>query len=208
MNKEEQIIIDSYKSISALSTGIYKDSGSKFLSFAFPVKSEEEVKSELEKIKKEYFDATHHCYAYRIGIKGEIHRMNDDGEPSSSAGRPIYGQLLSKELSDTLVIVVRYFGGTKLGIPGLIKAYKTATSEALGQATIIEKIVKERYELLFDYPDMNSIMRLLKEYNIVPRESHFDNRCSLVAEIRARDVRQFLAKLKETIIYITICQKV
>jgi uncharacterized YigZ family protein len=207
MNKEEQIITDSYKSISALSTGIYKDSGSKFLSFALPVKSEEEVKSELTKIKKEYFDATHHCYAYRIGIKGDIWRMNDDGEPSSSAGRPIYGQLLSNELSDTLVVVVRYFGGTKLGIPGLIKAYKTATAEALEQAVIVEKIVKERYELSFEYPDMNNVMRIVKEYNIIPQESRFDIGCSIVTEVRIRDAKQFLKKLKETILNITICQK-
>lgn len=208
MDKGQQIIIDSYKSISTLSTGIYKDSGSKFLSFAFPVTSEEEIKQELAALKKEYFDATHHCYAYRIGINGNIWRMNDCGEPSSSAGRPIYGQLLSKELSDILVVVVRYFGGTKLGIPGLIKAYKTATADALEKATIIEKIVKDSFDISFEYPDMNQVMRVLKEYDSIPQNSLFDTGCTLTAEVRKRDSKQFVSKLQETILNIKICQKV
>ena len=140
-------VSDCYKSISALSTGIFKDNGSKFLAFAYPVSSEEEIKPIIQQLKKEYFDARHHCYAYRIGHTGAIWRMNDDGEPSSTAGRPIYGQILSAQLSDILVVVVRYFGGIKLGVPGLIRAYKTSTADAIANATIIEKIATEPFKI-------------------------------------------------------------
>ena len=120
---------DTFKSISAPAEGIYKEKGSKFLAFAYPVVSEEEVKAILESVRKEYYDARHHCYAWRLGLNGNQWRYNDDGEPSSTAGRPIYGQILSRELSDVLIVVVRYFGGTKLGVPGLIRAYRTAAAD-------------------------------------------------------------------------------
>lgn len=198
---------DSYKSISTLSAGIYKDSGSKFLSFAYPVENEEEIKTIINSVKKEYFDATHHCYAYRLGLKGEPWRMNDDGEPSSTAGRPIYGQLLSYNLSDILVVVVRYFGGTKLGVPGLIKAYKTATADALSKASIIDKVVKEQMKISFDYENMNTVMRILKDFSIVPYNQEYDNSCSITVDVRLRDIDSFKKKLEETILKISICQK-
>ena len=143
-------ISDTYRSIAAPAQGVYKELGSKFLAFAYPVETEEEVKRILTDVRKEYFDARHHCYAWRLGLSGEPYRMNDDGEPSSTAGRPIHGQLLSHELSDILVVVVRYFGGTKLGVPGLIRAYKTATQDAIANAQIIEKVAGEHFTVSFD----------------------------------------------------------
>ncbi|MCX6267127.1 MAG: YigZ family protein, partial [Bacteroidetes bacterium] len=134
-------IKDSFLSISSESRGIYREKASKFMCVAMPVSSEEEVKLNLDELKKAYHDANHHCYAYRLGLENHAYRTNDDGEPSGSAGKPIYGQILSMGLSDILVVVIRYFGGTKLGIPGLIHAYRTAAREALEQASIIEKIV-------------------------------------------------------------------
>ena len=138
MQEENHTPTDRYRSIEAPSTGVYKDNGSKFLAFAYPVETEEQAKEHIAALRKEYFDARHHCYAWRIGLEGALWRANDDGEPSSTAGRPILGQLLSAELSDILVVVVRYFGGVKLGVPGLIKAYKTATAEAIAAARIVE----------------------------------------------------------------------
>ncbi|MCF0172581.1 MAG: YigZ family protein, partial [Bacteroidales bacterium] len=131
MNCNPQAPSDCYKSIAAPSTGIYKDKGSKFMAFAYPVESEEEVKSLVSALRKKYFDARHHCWAYRIGRLGEKWRINDDGEPSSTAGKPILGQILSNQLSDTLIVVVRYFGGILLGTPGLIQAYKSAAADAI-----------------------------------------------------------------------------
>lgn len=191
MENANILVKDCYKSISAPSKGIYKDNGSKFLSFAFPVESESEIKTIIFNLKKEYFDARHHCYAYRLGYKGDIWRINDDGEPSSTAGRPIYGQLLSNELSDVLIIVVRYFGGIKLGVPGLIKAYKSASSDAIANSQIIEKTAKEDFRMIFDYEQMNSVMRILKEMDISPLEQHFDNECSISAKVRLRDADRF-----------------
>jgi uncharacterized YigZ family protein len=154
---------DSFLSIAGESRGIYREKASKFLSFAFPVTSEEEVKANLDELKKAYYDANHHCYAYRLGLENQAYRANDDGEPSGSAGKPIYGQILSMGLSDLLVVVIRYFGGTKLGIPGLIHAYKTAAREALEQAVVIEKIIRIQFKVTFEYHLMNEIMRILKE---------------------------------------------
>jgi uncharacterized YigZ family protein len=154
---------DSFLSVAGESRGIYREKASKFLAFALPVASEEEVKVNLEELRKAYHDANHHCYAYRLGLENQAYRVNDDGEPSGSAGKPIYGQILSMGLSDLLVVVVRYFGGTKLGIPGLIHAYKTAAREALEQAVIIEKIIRIPFRVTFEYQQMNEIMRILKE---------------------------------------------
>lgn len=137
MNSLPKSDTDSYLSIAAPSEGLYKEKGSKFMAFAYPVEEEEQAKEIIADLKKEYFDARHHCYAYRIGHTGDQWRMNDDGEPSSTAGRPIFGQLLSNELSDILVVVVRYFGGIKLGVPGLIRAYKSATADAIANAEIV-----------------------------------------------------------------------
>ena len=184
-------ISDTYRSIAAPSQGIYKELGSKFLAFAYPVETEDEVKRILTDIRKEYFDARHHCYAWRLGLSGEPYRMNDDGEPSSTAGRPIHGQLLSHELSDILVVVVRYFGGTKLGVPGLIRAYKTATQDAIANAQIIEKVAGEHFTVSFDYLQMNDAMKVLKDMGITPLRQDFDLRCTLEVRVRLSQVEEF-----------------
>ena len=184
-------ISDTYLSIAAPAQGIYKELGSKFLAFAYPVETEEEVKRILSEVRKEYFDARHHCYAWRLGLSGEPYRMNDDGEPSSTAGRPIHGQLLSHELSDILVVVVRYFGGTKLGVPGLIRAYKTATQDAIANAQIIEKVAGEHFTVSFDYVQMNDAMKVLKDMGITPLRQDFDLRCTLEVRVRLSQVEEF-----------------
>lgn len=191
MDTKNSTVSDCYKSISALSTGIFKDNGSKFLAFAYPVTSEEEIKPIIQQLKKEYFDARHHCYAYRLGHTGSVWRINDDGEPSSTAGRPIYGQILSAGLSDILVVVVRYFGGIKLGVPGLIRAYKTSTADAIANATIIEKIAIEPFRIIFDYLQMNAIMKRLKEMNLTPTQQQFDLNCSLRVDVRLNAITSF-----------------
>jgi uncharacterized YigZ family protein len=188
-------ISDTYRSIAAPAKGIYKELGSKFLAFAYPVETEEEAKRLLEEVRKEYFDARHHCYAWRLGLTGEPYRMNDDGEPSSTAGRPIHGQLLSNGLSDILVVVVRYFGGTKLGVPGLIRAYKSATQDALANASIIEKVAGETFTLTFDYLQMNDVMKVLKDMDITPSKQAFDLRCTLTARVRLSQIEEFRKQL-------------
>ena len=195
---------DCYKSIKAPSQGLYKDKGSKFLSFAYPVESEEEIKKLLSIIKKEYFDARHHCFAYRLGLEGDLWRANDDGEPSSTAGKPILGQLLSNELSDILIIVTRYFGGIKLGVPGLIKAYRSAAADAIANAEVIEKIAGNIYTVKFDYLDMNSVMKVLKDMGLTPISQHFDNECTIETKVRLTQIEQFKKLLTNT----QICQKV
>lgn len=186
---------DTYRSIAAPARGIYKELGSKFLAFAYPVETEEEVKTILTALRKEYFDARHHCYAWRLGLQGEPFRMNDDGEPSSTAGRPIHGQLLSQGLSDILVVVVRYFGGVKLGVPGLIRAYKTATQDALAHAEIVEKIAGETFTLQFDYLQMNDVMKVLKDMGITPFRQEFDLRCTLGVRVRLTQIEDFRNQL-------------
>ena len=176
---------DIYKSISSLSEGLYKELGSRFIAKAYPVEGEEEVKAIVDSLRKEYHDARHHCYAYRIGQAGSIWRANDDGEPSGSAGRPILGQIDSAGLSDVLVVVIRYFGGIKLGVPGLIRAYKTATSDALSQATVIEKIAGSWFRMGFGYERMPQVMKVIKDLDLPQRNRNFDNSCSL--EVRVRD---------------------
>ena len=188
-------ISDTYRSIEAPSRGVYKELGSKFLAFAYPIETEEEAKRIIDEVRKEYFDARHHCYAWRIGLNGEPDRMNDDGEPSSTAGRPIYGQLLSNGLSDILVVVVRYFGGTKLGVPGLIRAYKTATQDAVANARIIEKVAGETLTVTFDYLQMNNVMKVLKDMDITPVNQQFDLRCTLTARVRLTRVEEFRKQL-------------
>ena len=176
---------DIYKSISSLSEGLYKELGSRFIAKAYPVEGEEEVKAIVDSLRKEYHDARHHCYAYRIGPAGSIWRANDDGEPSGSAGRPILGQIDSAGLSDVLVVVIRYFGGIKLGVPGLIRAYKTATADALCQATVIEKIAGSWYRIGFGYERMPQVMKVIKDLDLPQRNRNFDNSCNL--EVRVRD---------------------
>lgn len=195
---------DCYKSISSLSKGLYKDKGSKFISFAYPVEDEDTAKSIIDSIKKEYFDARHHCWAYRIGRLGEKWRANDDGEPSSTAGRPILGQILSNGLSDILIVVVRYFGGTLLGTSGLIQAYREASADAIANAEIIEKIACSRYIVTFDFLQMNAVMKVLKDMKLTPADQQFDNRCTMTVDVRLDRELQF----NETMNKIAICQKV
>jgi uncharacterized YigZ family protein len=175
---------DSYKSISKHSSGVHRELGSKFLSFAFPVSTEREIKDIISNLKKEFFDASHHCYAYRLGFGGETWRANDDGEPSSSAGRPILGQLLSNDLSDILIVVIRYFGGTKLGIPGLIRSYKNAAADAINNSEIVTKISCGELVLNFDYASMGQVMRQLKSHGAEIINQLSDNRCTINIKIR------------------------
>lgn len=175
---------DTYKTIESPSEGLYKEKGSKFIAFAIPVTTEEEIKEHLAQIKKNHHDARHHCYAYILGHNKSAYRINDDGEPSGTAGKPIHGQLLSKDLTNTLVIVVRYFGGTKLGVSGLITAYKEATRDALDNAKIIEKTVNDIYRIEFEYPLMNNVMKVLKDESIEQFNQRFEMDCSLEISIR------------------------
>lgn len=188
-------ISDTYRSIAAPAKGVYKELGSKFLAFAYPVETEAEAKNILASVRKEYFDARHHCFAWRLGLTGEPYRLSDDGEPSSTAGRPIHGQLLSQELSDILVVVVRYFGGTKLGVPGLIRAYRTATQDALANATVIEKIAGSFFSLTFDYLRMNDVMKVLKDMGITPLKQDFDLECHLEVRVRLAQIGEFQKQL-------------
>lgn len=188
-------ISDTYRSIAAPSKGIYKELGSKFLAFAHPVETEEEAKNIIAALRKEYFDARHHCFAWRLGLTGEPYRFSDDGEPSSTAGRPIHGQLLSQELSDILVVVVRYFGGVKLGVPGLIRAYRTATQDALANATIIEKVTGEHFTIQFGYLQMNDVMKVLKDMGITPLKQEFDLDCRMEVRVRLNQIEDFQKQL-------------
>lgn len=188
---------DTYKTISKISTGVYTEKGSKFLAFAYPVKSESEIKEILAVCKKEYYDARHHCYAYALGPNQEAYRINDDGEPSGTAGRPIYGQILSRELTDILVLVVRYFGGTKLGVPGLINAYKTAAAEAISANEIIEKHIEEYYRIIFDYTVMNSVMQILKTGAVKILYQGYENDSILDFKVRKSEADQILSALRK-----------
>ena len=187
---------DAYRSIAAPSEGLFKDNGSRFIALAYPVETEEEVKSIVAGLRKQYHDARHHCYAYRLGYKGDVFRSCDDGEPSGSAGRPILGQIDSAGLSDILVVVVRYFGGIKLGIPGLIRAYKTSTADALSQATVIEKIAGQSFRLHFDYLSMNDVMKVLKDMDIPQRAQTFGADCSLEVRVRLSALEDFKKRME------------
>lgn len=182
---------ENYFTISKAVESLYKEKGSKFLSFLYPVTSVDEVKEILTQLKKKYYDATHHCYAYIIGADKEQFRMNDDGEPSSTAGKPIYGQLQSNNLTNVLLVVVRYFGGTKLGVSGLIKAYKESSAECIAQAEIIEKQVKNKYCIYFAYEDINLVMNILKQNNAEQKHQIFDLNCQIEVLVEKRNVSKF-----------------
>ena len=189
-------IQDTYRSISAPSTGLYKDNGSRFLAFAYPVETEEEVKALVDSLRKEYHDARHHCFAYRLGLDGARWRASDDGEPSGTAGRPILGQIDSAGLSDILVVVVRYFGGVKLGVPGLIRAYKTSTQDALAAARVVEKTAARRFRITFDYLAMDSVMKVLKDLDIPASGQTFGNECGMDVRVRLSQYEVFLARTR------------
>lgn len=187
---------DTYKMLTAPGEGLYKEKGSKFIASAFTVTSEEEVKQALAEVKKKYYDARHHCYAYMIGPDKSCFRSSDDGEPSGTAGKPILNQILSKDVTNVCVIVVRYFGGIKLGVSGLINAYKTAARDALDNAVIIEKTVNEVYSLEFEYPLMNDVMRVMKEEGLEQQNPHFEMNCYLEFSTRKNDADHIVAKFK------------
>lgn len=188
---------DTYKTIQRQSKGLYTEKGSRFIALAFPVQSEEEIKQLIAEIKKSHYDARHHCYAYILGHDKSAYRVNDDGEPSGTAGKIIYGQLLSNDITNVLVIVVRYFGGTKLGVPGLINAYRTATKEAILDNEIIEKTIDETYSLSFDYPAMNSVMQILKQDDVKINRQGYDSQYIIQFTIRRSKADQVLAALRK-----------
>jgi uncharacterized YigZ family protein len=192
-------LFDAYSSIAAPSEGLFKDNGSRFIALAYPVETEEEVKTIVAGLRKQYHDARHHCYAYRLGYKGDVFRSSDDGEPSGSAGRPILGQIDSAGLSDTLVVVVRYFGGIKLGIPGLIRAYKTSTADALAHAQVVEKIAGKWLRVSFGYEAMNAVMKVLKEMDLSQRGQDFGEQCSLEVRVRLSAMDSFREKMGKDI---------
>lgn len=187
---------DTYKQIQKPTEGFFKDKGSKFIAHSFLVKNEDEIKDHLQELRKKYYDARHHCYAWILNPDKSAYRINDDGEPGGSAGRPIYGQLQSYDLTNILVVVIRYFGGTKLGIPGLINAYKTATKEALNEAEIKEFHVKDVYEVHFQYPDMNVVMNILKEEELEQFDQDFGIDCKLKFLVRKRESERIFEKFK------------
>jgi len=188
---------DSYKTIAKPAEGSYSEKRSKFLAYAFPVQNEQEVKQRLAEIQKKHWDARHHCYAYILGPHKDAYRLNDNGEPSGTAGRPIYGQLLSKDVTNTLVIVVRYFGGIKLGVSGLQNAYKVAAREALDAAVIEERTIQEIYRVTFEYTKMNDIMQILKnpEIQVLDRQSYMQ--CVYTISVRQRDADRIAEALRK-----------
>ena len=169
----------SYLTLAHASEGLLKEKGSKFLAFAYPVKSEQEIKGILDSLRKKYYDARHHCYAYILGKDMDIFRANDDGEPNHSAGDPILGQIRSNSLTNTLIVVMRYFGGTKLGVGGLINAYRTAAAEAIANNLIIESEDIHELVLHFGYPEMNQVMKLVKDHGLEIAGQKFDNLCEI-----------------------------
>lgn len=175
---------DTFLTIDHPGEGQFKDKGSKFIGLAYPISNENDVKKILTDVKKQYHDARHHCFAYVLGPDKAAYRINDDGEPSGSAGRPIYNTILSKDLTNILIVVVRYFGGTKLGIPGLIHAYKEATLAALSSTITVEKVVMETYQLDFSFQQLNDVMRMVKDFSLKVIDSQFDNSCSIVYQCR------------------------
>lgn len=188
---------DFYYTIEKLSVAEFKERGSKFIAYAFPIVNANEFKIQLQKLKKEHPKAVHYCFAYRIGTDGNSFRSNDDGEPSGTAGKPILGQLDSKQITNAAVIVVRYFGGTLLGVPGLINAYKTATSLALQLTPVIQKQVEINHTIQFDYTQMNEVMMQLKQYQCSILKQEMQLFCSITAGIPKRSLQEVLYHLKE-----------
>ena len=188
---------DSYRTVAAPAEAACRERSSKFLSWIYPVRTEEEIRERLDALRKRYYDATHHCYAWRLGPRGEAFRANDDGEPSGTAGKPILGQLLSNDITDCLVVVVRYFGGTKLGVPGLIAAYRESAAEAIAAAEIVELTVDRTVRVDFPYVAMNAIMRVVKEQQPRIEEQTFDNLCTMRLAIRESRAAGLIEKLRK-----------
>lgn len=187
---------DSFKTLASLSIGEFRDRGSKFIAYAYPLKFEKDWQFHLEEIKKEHPKARHHCWAYRFGNSAEIVRTYDDGEPSGTAGKPILGQIVSFGLTNVYVVVVRYFGGTLLGTSGLINAYKTSTYEALRKAQIVNRFITKQFRIHFDYALMGEVMNAAKKIDAEIVSHHFDDQPSIVIDIRASKTSEELLKLK------------
>lgn len=188
---------DTYKTIVKPSEGIFRDKGSKFIAYAYPIRGEHEVRALLDEVRALHPKARHHCWAYRLTPDRSVYRVNDDGEPSGSAGRPILNAILSADLTNVLVVVVRYFGGTLLGVPGLINAYKTSTKEALDGVEIEERTVNDCYEIEFDYLAMNDVMRVVKEEQLDVLNQSFDNQCTLTFSLRQQQVERVIDRLNK-----------
>ncbi len=188
---------DTYKTILEPAEILYKEKSSKFLTYAYHVESEEEVKEYLDPLRKLHYDATHHCYAWRIGFKGEKFRANDDGEPSSTAGKPILGQLISREVTNCLIVVVRYFGGTKLGVSGLIEAYRDSAALVIDEAEVVELTIDVTVKIDFSYMSMNSVMKIIKDEQPKIIEQLFDNLCTMRLAIRESKSETLISKLKK-----------
>ena len=185
---------DSYQTVTGPAEGFFKDKGSKFLAYSFPIEGETDAKTHLATLRELHPKAVHHCYAYRLGADRMSYRMSDDGEPSGTAGRPILNTLYSRNVTNVLVVVVRYFGGTLLGVPGLINAYKLATEDALSQSEIVTRHFYNLYQLNFSYPQMNDVMRIVKEMELPVKEQVFEMKCRLVAEVRVASTERFIAR--------------
>lgn len=194
---------DVYKTITAVSEGLYKEKGSRFIAFAYPVSSEDQIKEIVSGLKEKYYDARHHCYAWILGADKKHFRANDDGEPSSTGGKPILGQIQSNDLTNILVVVIRYFGGIKLGVSGLISAYRAAAVDALNNAIIIEKTVDEQFHIRFSYEVLNDVMRVIKEESPDVLERNFGLECEMLLSIRQSSF-DFLKSRLEKVISLTV----
>jgi uncharacterized YigZ family protein len=190
---------DTYRTITRSSNEIlFKDRGSKFFGYALHVSNEDEIKEHLNRLKKLHFNARHWCYAWQLGEDYSRYRVNDDGEPSNSAGMPIYGQIKSFELTQILVVVVRYFGGTKLGVGGLINAYRTAAKKAIEETIIAERTIDHDFQLIFDYPEMNRVMRLINEHSITIKKQYLEMDCKLVISTRKKESKKIYELFSNT----------
>ena len=183
------MISDSFNTIEKESQGYFKDKGSKFYGYAFPLQNEEKVKEIIVRLKKKHHGARHFCYAWRLGTENIRYRANDDGEPSSSAGKPILGQLQSFDITNILIVVVRYFGGTLLGVSGLINAYKYSAKDALNNSKIVNKLIEQRYKISFTYNELNDVMNLLKKEDYTIINTDFKESCSLVFSVRKSEAK-------------------
>jgi uncharacterized YigZ family protein len=189
-------MVTEYLTLSNKGESLFKDRGSKFIGIATHVSTEDDVKQYLDELRKQYYDARHHCYAYVLGAERKVFRANDDGEPNHSAGDPILGQINSQVLTDTLVVVVRYFGGTKLGVSGLINAYKTSAEEAINAANIIKVEVKHSFKLAYSYDVTNEVMRMINDLAIDIDDQIFDAGCRLMGKIKIDHIDQLVSKVQ------------
>ncbi len=188
---------DTYKTIDLASEGLYKDKGSKFIAYLYSVKTEQEIKDFIIQLKKDHHSARHHCYAYRLHADKSVYRANDDGEPAGTAGKPILGQIQSNDLTDVLIVVVRYFGGTLLGVTGLIKAYKSAAADAIKNAEIVIKTINLQYEITCPYEQLNDIMRIVKQENLTVLNQQSDDKVKVLIEIRKSILEKVLGMFKK-----------